>query len=65
MNWLRNIIKETIFSVAQDAYLAKTRIKALEDHLNIEYFHGDKQKAHYRKRKTPPKRPIGRPSKKK
>lgn len=38
------------------------RLAALEDYLDIEYFHGTKYKPHYRKRKVVKKK-LGRPRK--
>lgn len=42
----------------------QTRRLAMEDYLDIEFFHGDKSKPHYRKKRVI-KRPVGRPRKKK
>jgi hypothetical protein len=30
----------------------ETRIKLLEDHLGLDYYHGDKNKPHYRTKRT-------------
>lgn len=45
-----------------DAEYAHTKLKALEDYLNIEFFHGAKSKPHYRKKKVIIKK-LGRPRK--
>lgn len=39
------------------------RLKAIEDYLSIEFFEGEKNKPHYRRRKVVVKK-IGRPRKK-
>lgn len=44
--------------------LNETKLKALEDHLDIEFFHGDKSKPHYRKKRVVVKK-LGRPRKNK
>lgn len=39
-----------------------TAVKALEDYLDVDFFHGDKSKPHYRKKRVIIKK-LGRPRK--
>ena len=70
MNWLKNFINKqidlnvNIDLLASNTSFAHTKLAALEDYLDIQYFQGDKSKPHYRKRRTF-KRPVGRPRKNK
>ena len=53
--------------VVDQAFLLKetrTKLRALEEYHNVEFFHGPSTKPHYRKKRPPKKRPVGRPRKK-
>ena len=49
-------------AVISDLEYTAKKLKTLEDYLDIEYFEGDKQKPHYRKRRVITKK-LGRPRK--
>ena len=57
------IFKE-VAALREARLIEMKKLQALEDYLNIEFFHGDKSKPHYRKKRVI-KRPVGRPRKKK
>jgi len=47
--------EETINQLTRSQYecdLLQQRLKHLEDHLGLDYYHGDKNKPHYRTKRT-------------
>lgn len=53
---IENYSDETAEAASYTSY----KLKALEDYLGIEFFHGDKMRPHYRKKKVIKKK-VGRP----
>lgn len=57
-------VEDGLHHTATNQQLTDTKIKAFEDYLSVDFFHGDKSKPHYRKRKVVVKK-LGRPRKNK
>lgn len=57
-------LEQMYFDLYQELMQEQIKRFALEDYLDIEFFHGDKSKPHYRKKRVI-KKPVGRPRKKK
>jgi hypothetical protein len=55
-------LSQIILDRTNDQYEIEKRIHAIQDYLDIEFFHGDKSKPHYRKKRVIVKK-LGRPRK--
>jgi hypothetical protein len=60
---LSSTLENYSIDLALNIVKLETKLSALEDHFDLKFYHGDKKKPHYRKRKEQPKRPVGRPRK--
>ena len=57
-------VEDGLHYTATNQQLTDTKIKAIEDYLDVDFFHGDKSVPHYRKKRVVFKK-LGRPRKNK